>query len=284
MRRSVQIKGGVILLLVGITLCIWYAAFQEDHRGKLAVSFLDIGQGDSIFIQAPSGRQVLIDGGPDSSVLRQLSRVSPWYDHSIDVVVATHPDADHIAGLVDVLRRYQISTIVQSSVLGSTPVWNAFEKSIQEENAHVILAVRGQAIDLGGGAYLEVLFPDRSVAHVETNVGCVVARLVYGKTAFMLPCDTTSAIEKYLVQLGTTTLKSNVLKAAHHGSKTSSSLIFVGYVDPEYAVISRACHNSYGHPNQETLDTFARFEIPVLDTCKEGTITFVSDGQTVLRK
>lgn len=284
MRRSVQIKSVAILVLLVLTLCIWYAALREDHRGLLTVSFLDIGQGDSIFIQAPSGRQVLIDGGSNSSVLRALSNVTPWFDRSIDVVIGTHPDADHIGGLIDVFPRYTVSTIIQSSVLGDTALWNMFEKEVHEEDAMVVTARRGQIIDLGEGAYLEVLSPDRELLHTDTNTACVVTRLVYGTTAFMFSCDAPQGIENYLVSLDGTKLKSNVLKAGHHGSKTSSGPLFLGYVAPEYGVYSRGCDNSYGHPAQQTIDTFARFEIPTLDTCEEGTIIFVSDGITVSRR
>src|SRR3989344_807305 len=283
MQKSVQIKGVAIVVLLLAAICIWYVAMREDHRGSLTVSFLNIGQGDSIFIQAPSGRQVLIDGGPSTSVLRELSRVMPWYDRSIDVVIPTHPDADHIGGLVDVLARYKVDTVIHSSVEGDTKTFAAFNRMMADEHAQEVVAIRGQIVDLGGGAYLQILSPDRSVPHVDTNDGCVVARLVYGATAFMLSCDAPRSIENYLVALGTSTLKSNVLKAGHHGSKTSSSPLFLGYVAPEYAVFSRGCDNKYGHPASETVARFARFEIPTLDTCKDGTITFVSDGHTVRR-
>src|SRR3990167_1273181 len=120
MQKSVQIKGVAIVVLLLAAICIWYVAMREDHRGSLTVSFLNIGQGDSIFIDAPTGRQVLIDGGPSTSVLRQLAGVMPWWDRSLDVILATHPDADHIGGLIDVLARYQVSTIIHSSVEGDT--------------------------------------------------------------------------------------------------------------------------------------------------------------------
>jgi len=278
------VKGVAILVLLVLTLCIWYAALREDTRGLLTVSFLDVGQGDAIFIRAPSGRQVLIDGGPNTGVLRELARVVPWYDRSIDVVIPTHPDADHISGLIDVLARYKVDTIVHSSVEGDTKTFAAFNKAMADEDAREVVAMRGQIVDLGGGAYLQILSPDRPVPRVDTNDGCVVIRLVYGATAFMLSCDAPQSIENYLVALGTSTLKSNVLKAGHHGSKTSSSALFLGYVAPEYGVYSRGCDNKYGHPAQQTVDTFARFDIPTLDTCKDGTVTFVSDGQTVIRK
>ena len=292
MRRSSAIQGFTILFLAVLAIVIWLGVAAEDRGGKLTVSFLDIGQGDAIFIDAPSGRQVLIDGGSGRSVLRQLGKTMPWYDRSIDIIVCTHPDADHIGGLIDVLDRYKVGMIVESSVLGETPLWETFEKRVADESksgAKLVKAQRGQVIDLGEGAYLEVLSPDRAVPHVETNVGCVVTKLIYGDTAFMLPCDAPAAIEKYLVALdgstllttGSISLHANVLKAGHHGSKTSSNFSFVGFVDPEYAIYSRGCDNSYGHPHQQTIDTFAKFNIPTLDTCERGTITFVSDGKTV---
>lgn len=284
MRRSSRIIGVVLLVLILLGAVIWYAVVREDSSGLLTVSFLDVGQGDAIFIESPAGTQTLIDGGTGTAVLRQLSSVMPWYDRTIDALIGTHPDQDHIGGLVDILPRYGINTVITSSVVGRTASAETFAHRIVEEGAHAVVANRGQRVELGGGAYLEVLFPDRTVPNVETNVGCVVTRLVYGETAFMLPCDTTVAVETYLVQLGTTTLKSNVLKAAHHGSKTSSAPLFVGFVDPEFAVYSRGCDNTYGHPSPETIATFEKFGIPTLDTCTLGTVTFVSDGHTVQLK
>jgi competence protein ComEC len=148
----------------------------------------------------------------------------------------------------------------------------------------VITAERGQVIDLGDGTYLEVLSPDRSVPNVDTNDACVVTGLVYGATSFMLSCDSPQNIEDYLVYLDGKNLHSDVLKAGHHGSKTSSSPLFVGFVHPTYAVYSRGCNNKYGFPHAETVATFKQFNIPTLDTCLDGTVTFESDGQKVLLK
>ena len=282
--KSSKIIGFALVVLGLISFVLWNAAITEDRHGILTVSFLDVGQGDSVFIDAPSGRQVLIDGGPDTSVLRRLSAVVPWYDRTIDVVIPTHPDADHVAGLIDVLARYRVSYVIQSSVLGDTATWKALEKSVAKEGSINSIAHRGQIIVLGKGAYLEVLSPDRLVPNLETNTACVVMRLIYGNTSFMLPCDAPQAMEKYLVQLDGENLKSTVLKPGHHGSKTSSSALFLGYVDPEIAVYSRGCDNKYGHPNKETIAIFALFGIPTLDTCTEGTVTFVSDGKKVWRK
>ena len=293
MRRSSRVLGLAILVLCAIVLSIWWVALREDRHGLLTVSFLNIGQGDAIFIDAPSGRQALIDGGKGSAVVRELGKVIPWYDRSIDVVVGTHPDADHIGGLPDVLARYDVLTIIRSSVEDGGADQSAFLLAIDtEKNARVLIAERGQIIDLGEGAYLEILFPDRPLPSVETNTGSIVARLVYGDTAFMLTGDSPQPIEEYLVSLDGSTpltaggngLKSDVLKAGHHGSRTSSALSFVGYVAPSYAVFSRGCDNSYGHPHKEVVELLARFGIPTLDTCANGRVTFVSDGNTVFRK
>src|SRR3989338_3975213 len=124
MQRSSWIMLITIAVLTALAVVVWSAVLHEDRRGLLSVSFLDIGQGDAIFIDAPSGRQVLIDGGPSTSVLRELGSVMPWYDRSIDVLIGTHPDKDHIGGLIDVLERYKVDLLVQSSVQGSTAIWN----------------------------------------------------------------------------------------------------------------------------------------------------------------
>lgn len=285
MQRSTQVTGVTILVLLAITVVIWIAVAEARTGGELRVTFLDIGQGDSIFIQTPSGVQMLIDGGKSRAVIRQLARVMPFFDRSIDIVLGTHPDADHIGGLPDVLKRYRATLLVQSSVLDPEGVDSAaFDRAIaqeMEDGAVRIVAERGQVIDLGGGVMFEILFPDRDVAHVETNTGSIVGRLVYGDTAFMLTGDSPKDVEEYLVQLDGENLHANVLKAGHHGSRTSSSLQFVGFVSPEYAVFSRGCDNTYGHPHEEVIAIMERFGISALDTCTDGAITFVSDGKTL---
>lgn len=275
---------GCTLALLGIVNVIAVQAMMRNDSALLTISFLDVGQGDAVFIESPTGRQVLVDGGPNRDVLRELAQVMPWYDRSIDVVIATHPDADHVTGLVDVLQRYRVSLIVEPGVASDTPQAESMLRAVADEDARYLYARRGQVIDIGGGAYLEILFPDRDPTGLETNTASVVTRLVYGETAFMLTGDAPDEIEHYLVRLDGEELRSDVLKAGHHGSRTSSSLLFVGMVDPESAVYSRGCDNTYGHPHEEVQATFAQLGIKTLDTCAEGTITFVSDGLSVVRE
>ncbi|TSC86924.1 MAG: beta-lactamase domain-containing protein [Parcubacteria group bacterium Gr01-1014_8] len=278
----------VVLFLLCLNVVIWYAASQASHTGVLTVSFLNIGQGDAIYIESPTGQQVLIDGGKNRAVLRELSKMTPWFDRTLDVVIGTHPDLDHIGGLPDVLTRYRVSTVMRSSVHDEEGTdFAAFNKAIETEKnagANEVVAARGQIIDIGGDAYIQILFPDRDVPLVETNTGSIVTRLVYGDTAFMLTGDSPESIEEYLVRLDGSKLRSTVLKAGHHGSRTSSSPLFVGFVDPEYVVFSRGCDNTYGHPHEEVVELFKRFEIQTFDTCTNRRVTFMSDGNTVTLK
>src|SRR3989338_7510956 len=161
MRASSKVTLIFLVILVVLSVAIWYAVIREERGDILRVSFLDIGQGDAIFIDAPSGRQVLIDGRKGSAVLRQLASVMPWYDKTIDVVVGTHPDQDHIGGLVEILRRYRVPLVVKSSVLDAQGAdFIAFEKAITEERGVEVFEENGGKIfSLGAGASFEILFP-----------------------------------------------------------------------------------------------------------------------------
>lgn len=249
------------------------------EEGLLCVIFFDVGQGDAIYIESPTGVQMLIDGGRDSNVLQDLSGEVGYFDKTLDYVLATHPDLDHIAGLVDVLERYEVGTIIVSGNRGDTPVAEAFSDGTVEENAGIITARRGQMIDLGGGASLEILFPDRDVSSVESNTASIVTKLTYGETEFLLTGDSPKSIEEYLVLIEGEHLESDVLKAGHHGSRTSTSEIFLEYVNPKYAVISAGKDNSYGHPHVEVTDLLFNNGVETKNTAEDGSIVFVSDGK-----
>lgn len=245
------------------------------------VAFLDVGQGDAIFIESPSGNQVLVDGGVGRGVLREISKVMKFYDRSLDVVVATHPDADHVGGLVDILENYEVDLFLEPGVESDTDIYESLKTQVGklESGGKIkkILARAGMQIDLGGGAFLEILFPEKDVSGWETNTASIVARLVYGENEFLLTGDSPSAIENYLVYKKYN-LESDVLKLGHHGSRTSSSDNFVRAVNPEYAVVSSGKDNRYGHPHQEVLALLEKLNIKTLRTDTSGSIIFKSDG------
>lgn len=273
------------LLMLGLLLVFAVLVYAFPTPSGLTVSFLNVGQGDAVLIQGPTGVQVLVDGGPSRAVLREVGHTLPFFDRSLDAVVATHPDQDHIGGLTDVLDRYRVGAYLESGNVSDTPAYGALERALQKENPARATARAGMRLLLGGGAYADVLFPDHDVSEVESNTASIILRVVYGDTEVMLTGDAPSTIERYVASLLPRNLASDILKAGHHGSKTSSSEEFVQAVDPKYVVYSRGCDNRYGHPAPETVTLFQKLNIPSLDTCKQGTVTFISDGKRItLRK
>ena len=279
-----KFAAAVIGALVVANVFVWQAVFPPDG-GRLRVSFLDIGQGDAVLIEGPTGLQMLVDGGPDRGVVRRLAEEMSPLDRTIDLVVATHPDKDHIAGLTDVFDRYGISYFIESSVKGDTSAAASLgEAAASEPGLARMTAHRGQRIHLGGGAYADILFPDRDVSGVETNTGSVVMRIVYGDTSFLLTGDSPLSIEDWLMKLDTASLNADILKAGHHGSRTSTSREFLSAVSPGTVVISAGKDNSYGHPHKEVLQNIAEAGAAALSTADKGTIIFVSDGSDIERK
>jgi competence protein ComEC len=270
-----------VLLLLGVV--VWWYIITSKHEGLLRVAFLDVGQGDAVFIETPNGNQVLVDGGKGRVVLRELGTVMPFYDRTIDLVIATHPDSDHIGGLPEVFARYRIGMFIDSEVQGDGPFVQALSEAVETEGLEVVHGRSSMRVVLDSGVILQVLFPDRDVTTVETNTGSLVTKVTYGETSFLLTGDSPAGIEAYLVQLYGDVLKSTVLKLGHHGSRTSTSDEFLGVVSPEYAVISASCDNSYGHPHREVLEKLDRFAVKRVSTCEEGTIVFESDGVHLIR-
>ena len=222
--------------------------------------------------------------GESKKVLRQLGGIMPFYDRSIDIVLATHSDKDHIGGLPDVLERYNVGAAVVSGVESKTSIYSEFEKIIDNKKIKKIFARAGQIIWLSDDTYIEILFPDRSTIGWESNTASVVARLVYGNTEFLFTGDSPKKIEKYLTAQYGEKLQSDVLKLGHHGSRTSTSEIFLSAVSPQYAIISAGENNRYGHPHKEVTDMLKDFEISSLATYERGTIIITSDGENVYVK
>lgn len=288
--RQVQkkyIQWLVLGTLLIANLFIWGIGVRSDRRGELSVSFLDVGQGDAIYIEAPNGNQVLVDGGRGRQTLRALGRVMPFWDRSLDLVIATHPDQDHTGGLPDVLSRMRIDGVVTTENTSDTGAYEAFENEIQRERAVRILARAGERIVLDEGVVLEILSPDRNVAGWETNTASIVAKLSYGTKSFLFTGDTPQEIEQYIVSKNMDTsssssgVASTVLKLGHHGSRTSTSRAFLSAVNPFYAIVSAGKENSYGHPHKEVTELLNEFNIPYLNTADVGTITFVTDGESM---
>ena len=267
-------------LLSGLVVLCW----PSTSDGLLRVRFLDVGQGDAILIQTPDGVEMLVDGGPGSSVLRALGTVQPWYDRTLDVVVATHPDTDHLGGLVDVLARYEVANIWEVAAEHDAPAAAAFSKAAALENAAVYLPQAGDVFLLGASTTVQIFSPHGDTTNWQSNNASIVLKVQYGDIGFLLSGDAPTSIEDYLAGAYGVGLEAEVLKLGHHGSKTSTSDIWLDAVTPEYAVVSAGLGNRYGHPNQDVMGRVFTRNITTLSTMTEGTITFATDGKTVWRE
>ncbi len=267
------------LFLVVINIYLFRLDFKSSKH-DLTFAMLDVGQGDGLFIESPTGAQVLIDAGPPGKVLQELNKVMSPFDRDIDVIIITNPDADHISGFLDVLKVYHVGLVLEPGTFNSSKTYQNLENVIKNKNIKDVLARRGMVLDLGGGAKLNILFPDRDVSNFTANDGSVVARLVYGDTSVMLMGDATMQAEQMILKSNTVqALQSTVLKVGHHGSHTSTSTDFVEIVAPKYAMISDGKDNKYGHPHEETLSTRAMAGVKMLRTDLMGTIIMKSNGK-----
>ncbi|HZS43296.1 MAG TPA: MBL fold metallo-hydrolase [Candidatus Paceibacterota bacterium] len=268
-------------LLVLLNLAIWYVAVWENRGNILKVAFLNIGQGDAILIEAPNGNKMMIDGGPGGAAVEsELSKQLPFYDRHLDLIILTHPDADHVAGFQSILNDYQVNEVMEPGSNTDTETYKKIEDTITAKNLPKVLARRGMRIilDRRRKIYLTILFPDRDPETWDTNTSSIVARLTYGHNSFLFQGDSPQMIENYLVSLDGANLKSDVLKAGHHGSKTSTSDLYVQTVQPVYTVISAGLHNRYGFPHHDTIDILNKYHTQLLKTYELGTIVLKSNG------
>lgn len=270
-----------LLVLFGAAVLTWYAVYEKSRSG-LMVAFLDVGQGDAVFIQAENGNQVLLDGGPNKAVLRQLGKVMPFYDRSIDMVINSHPHSDHLIGLVEVLKRYEVDAAVESGTNPNTPEYQEWENLLAGKKIPHFYGKRGMKINLDKNLYLEILLPITSARNLDPHPGMLVAKLVYGNVSYLLMGDMEKPLENYLVFLEGKNLKTDVLKIGHHGSNKSTSESLLGFSNPQYAIISVGKDNSYGHPHKETLDILNKFGIPILRTDELSLIKTKSDGENIV--
>jgi len=273
-----KIKYLILIILFITVIFIWSVIFKQASNNILEVCFFDVGQGDSIFIETPNKKQILIDGGPDKIILEKLNKAMPFYDRTIDLFILTHPDADHITGLVSVLEYYDVKYILTSGIKNDTAVYKEWRDLIEKKNISLILAQSGQKIFLEQDVILEIIWPEQSSIESfskPANNASVVSRLVYGDIEFLLTGDIEKKVENYLINQNLN-LESDILKAPHHGSKTSSNDNFIEIINPQVSVISVGRDNRYNHPNDEVLESLK--DSIIYRTDKNGDIKILTDG------
>jgi competence protein ComEC len=268
-----------------VAILVWSLALTQPD-GRLHVSFLDVGQGDAVLIQTPNGLDILIDGGPDPQKINlELSEKLPFWDRTIDLVVSTQPQADHVTGLVEVLQRYRVKRVLEPGVSYNSSIYQEWLRLVEIKRIEHDIARAGQEIDLGDGIKMEVLNPPESLwAGTDDDIdnNGVVLRLSWDNVSFLFTADIRKDLEFELIGQRAN-LKSTVLKIAHHGSDTSTSQHFLAVVDPEVAAICVGEDNPFGHPSPEVLEILIDRlgDDNVYRTDQDGTIEFVTGGETL---
>jgi competence protein ComEC len=279
--RALAGAGAIVGLLALSFLLTWLAA-TAPTGGRLSITVLDVGQGDAILVQGPRGQRILVDGGPGGqAVTAALGRNLPFDDRRLDLVVLTHPQEDHIGGLPEVLASYSVRGVLTNPYAADTAVFGAWQQALGDAQAPVAYARRGETIDLGDGARLDVLNPPPVTPGQQTddlNDTSVVLRLTMGGVSFLLTGDLAQAGENALIAAGAD-LRAQVLKVGHHGSRTSTSPAFLAQVDPVVDVISVGAQNRFGHPTQEVLDRLS--DDLLLRTDQNGDVTVSTDGERI---
>ncbi|MCL2578486.1 MAG: MBL fold metallo-hydrolase [Oscillospiraceae bacterium] len=254
---------------------------QETAPGQgIEVHFLDVGQGESVLIVAPE-KNVLIDGGDNGRGPEVLGYLRGQGVERVDILIATHPHADHIGGLIEVVRELEIGEVIlpelPDQLVPTTRTYTNFLMALLERELSITPARPGQMFALGDGATLTILGPIRGYS--EVNDFSVVSRLEYGQVSFLFTGDIEVAAESDLAHAGG--IRSSVLSVAHHGSRTSTTQSFLNAVAPNIAVISAGMDNRYGHPHRSTIERLEEMDVRILRTDLNGTIVLVTDGEAL---
>ncbi|MBI4097827.1 MAG: MBL fold metallo-hydrolase [Candidatus Levybacteria bacterium] len=280
MKKGILVFTSVSIFLIFLTFFV----FLRFNDSRLHLVICDVGQGDAIFIRTPKQADILIDGGPDKKVLDCLSRYMPFWDRSLDLVIMTHPDADHSAGLVDVVERYQVDSFYTEAIPGRTDVYKLLKTVLAEKKLSAKYLNSGNRLNESSGFSMLTLWPstqaiestDQNRANLRLNELAVVQLLSYGKFSALLTAD---APFQVMDQIAEEIRSINILKVPHHGSKTGMSDYFLDQTSPDMAVISVGAKNSYGHPNPISLNLLKKHNIKVLRTDQDGDVEIISDGK-----
>ena len=285
-----KLRVGYLISGIVTGLIILFSFILTLPDGKLHVVFLQCGPGDAAYIRFPDGRDMVIDGGPDDKIINCLGRHMPFWDRHIDLVALTHPQKDHMQGLISVFARFDVSYFLRSDVQNTTEGYQKLMNMVSQKNVPIKYMAQQDNVDIGSTSLLFVWPSAQQIAKaVEANVlgasvgelndYSLVLDLHYGTFDVLMTGDADSHVEPRYTGTKLADSHIEVLKVPHHGSKTGMTEAFVDWVKPELAVISVG-KNSYGHPSKEAIDMLQSRGSRVLQTDKEGDIEVVSDGKT----
>jgi len=272
------VVASAILLAVALS-----AALPARAAGTLRIDFIDVGQGDAALITSPTGKTVLVDGGPSRAARALNTFLDAETDRPLDLILLSHRHEDHLGGLAAAVHHRGARLFLDAPVPHPGPAYTALMHELEDRQVAVRQATRGRRIDLGGGAVMTLLGPpDPPItgSRSDVNANSVVARLSYGKFAVLFTGDAEAPTEQWLLAAGAP-VQATVLKVAHHGSRYASRVGFLRQVGAQVAVVSVGARNEYHHPAPQTLEHLARSGAHVYRTDVDGTVTLETDGTTL---
>lgn len=264
------------LFLIVLAGFFFYQESQKSSSQYLQVYFFDVGQGDAVYLRTPDNQDILIDGGPDATILSKLGKIMPFFDRKIELVILSHPQADHLTGLIDVAKRYEIGEIIWNKNLCETSLCKEWGGILQEKNISQIAPPKNRQIDFG---QIDIEFFYAGKAK-DVNDQSVLVKIVFDKSKLFFTGDAGLDVEEKLVK-NKIDLRAQVLKIGHHGSKNASSQNFLERVNPQFAIISVGAKNNYGHPTQEVLKRLKNLKINFFRTDQDSDIKCLSNGQNL---
>lgn len=272
----------LITLLILLLQILYYGKEKAENR-KIKTFFLNVGQGDATLLRTKN-IDILVDGGPDKTVLRQLGNVRTAWDRTIEVVIVTHPDADHLAGIFETIKKYGVNLVIMPRVAKQSGLYFSFLQRIKEKGIKVAFAKKGDVLKYGD-LELTVVSPDETVLRwglTRSNLSSVVTLVKTPIYSLLLTGDIEASVENYLLRNESLSLKADIIKIPHHGSKTSTSGNLLAAVNPSVAVISVG-KNNYGHPNYGVLERLKKSV--TLRTDKNGSVFLFSNkfGESYIR-
>ena len=266
------------VVIIVILLSIYF--IQKPDK-NLHIYFLNVGQGDSIYVRTMYDYDILIDGGPDKSILSELDQVMPFWDRNIDLLILTHPHSDHLFGLIEILKRYNVNKIIMSDAIHTSNEYLEWLETIKEKNIQLEIIDSAKSQEIDRQTKLEFFWPKESYKDKKVNdlnETSIVTKLVFDKFSVLFTGDIDQDVENKSINQSAN-LESNILKIPHHGSKTSLSENFLDKVNPEIAIISAGEKNKFGHPAELTLEKLNKLKIKIYRTDINGRIEVISNGQ-----
>lgn len=264
------------VVLVFGNLVVWLSVGTSKVK-EFSIRFYDVGQGDSALIQTPEGYNILVDGGPNNKVSEYLNRDLPVNDRELDLVILTHPQSDHMFGLINVVKNFRVKKIITTNATNTTSEYKLWIDTVKNRDLNLNFAKAGDSVSLADNVTLKFNWPADTIekkGETDINTASVVLTVSYNNLDILMTGDADMQVQPYI----DASKEVEVLKVPHHGSKTSVKDDFLKKINPKVSVISVGKSNHYGHPNPLLLSQLEKIKTEVLRTDIRGTIKIVSDG------